>query len=84
MRRRRDGCWQLPLVLEGWWREAAAEVCAMDRQTLRDSVYRYNELGLEGLFDQPAATAHGRVCKPSSRPKWRNGSSRARSLSETL
>jgi len=25
----------------------------MDRQTLRDWVHRYNELGLEGLFDQP-------------------------------
>jgi transposase len=25
----------------------------MDRQTLCDWVHRYNELGLEGLFDQP-------------------------------
>jgi transposase len=41
------------LVLEGWSREAAAEACAMDRQTLRDWVHRYNELGLKGLFDQP-------------------------------
>ena len=41
------------LVLEDWSREAAAEACAMDRQTLRDWVHRYNELGLKGLFDQP-------------------------------
>ena len=31
------------LVLEGWSRESAAEACAMDRQTLRDWVHRYNE-----------------------------------------
>jgi transposase len=43
----------IALVLEGWSREAAAAACAMDRQTLRDWVHRYNELGLEGLFDQP-------------------------------
>ena len=43
----------LALVLEGWWREAAAEACAMDRQTLRDWVHRYNELGLDGLHDRP-------------------------------
>jgi hypothetical protein len=29
-------------VLEDWSREAAAEACAMDRQTLRDWVHRYN------------------------------------------
>jgi hypothetical protein len=29
----------------------------MDRQTLRDWVHRYNELGLEGLFALPRATA---------------------------
>jgi putative transposase len=43
----------MALVLEGWSREAAAESCAMDRQTLCDWVHRYNELGLEGLFDRP-------------------------------
>jgi transposase len=41
------------LVLEGWSREAAAEACAMDRQTLRDWVHRYNALGPEGLFALP-------------------------------
>jgi transposase len=43
----------IALVLEGWSREAAAEACAMDRQTLRDWVHRYNALGLSGLCDQP-------------------------------
>src|SRR5690349_7115996 len=43
----------IALVLAGWSREAAAEACAMDRQTLRDWVHRYNELGLEGLTDRP-------------------------------
>jgi len=43
----------IALVLEDWSREAAAAACAMDRQTLCDWVHRYNELGLEGLFDQP-------------------------------
>jgi transposase len=40
----------IALVLEGWSREAAAEACAMDRQTLRDWVHRHNKLRLEGLF----------------------------------
>ena len=37
--------------LDGYSREAAAQVCCMDRQTLRDWVHRYNEAGLEGLAD---------------------------------
>ena len=49
------------LVLEGWSREAAAEACAMDRQTLRDWVHRYNELGPEGLF---ASAAPQRAAAP--------------------
>ena len=32
----------IALVLEDWSREAAAEACAMDRQTLRDWVHQYN------------------------------------------
>ena len=43
----------IALVLDGWPRDAAAEACAMDRQTLRDWVHRYNRSGLEGLADQP-------------------------------
>jgi transposase len=42
------------LVLEDWSREAAAEACAMDRQTLRDWVHRYNNVGAGG-FVRPAA-----------------------------
>src|SRR6186997_2418652 len=43
----------IALVLDGWSREDAAEACAMDRQTLRDWVHRYNESGLDGLVDRP-------------------------------
>lgn len=43
----------IALVLEGWSRRDAAEACAMDRQTLRDWVHRYNGLGPEGLSDAP-------------------------------
>ena len=43
----------IALLLEGCSREAAAEACAMDRQTLCDWVHRYNALGLAGLFDRP-------------------------------
>src|SRR6188472_795403 len=43
----------IALVLDGWSRETAAEACAMERQTLRDWVHRYNESGLEGLADRP-------------------------------
>ena len=38
----------IALLLEGWSREAAAEACAMERQTVRDWVHRYNESGLDG------------------------------------
>ena len=41
------------LVLEGCSRATAAAACAMDRQTLRDWVHRYNAVGLAGRFDQP-------------------------------
>ena len=64
-------------------RGAAAEACAMDRQTLCDWVHRYNALGLEGLFGG-AATARGLACRPNSRPKWRRGSGRVRSTSGTV
>src|SRR3954465_3676939 len=42
----------IALVLEGCSRAEAAETCAMDRQTLRDWVYRYNASGLDGLSNQ--------------------------------
>ena len=43
----------IALVLEGSSRTAAAQSCAMDRQTLRDWVHRYNADGPDGLSDQP-------------------------------
>ena len=47
----------IALVLEGWSREAASEACAMDRQTLRDWVHRYNAEELEGLAQAQWPTA---------------------------
>jgi len=41
----------IAMVLDGYSRGSAAEACAMDRQTLRDWVLRYNERGVSGLFD---------------------------------
>jgi transposase len=43
----------IALVLEGCSRTEAAQTCAMERQTLRDWVHRYNADGLDGLSDQP-------------------------------
>jgi transposase len=43
----------IALALDGCSRATSAQACAMDRQTLRDWVHRYNALGLVGLFDQP-------------------------------
>ena len=43
----------IALVLQGHSRTEAAQSCAMDRQTLRDWVHRYNADGLDGLSDQP-------------------------------
>ena len=40
-------------VLDGRSRAEAAELCGMDRQTLRDWVHRYNADGLAGLYDRP-------------------------------
>ncbi len=40
-------------VLDGQRRSEAAKSCGMDRQTLRDWVIRYNELGIAGLSDHP-------------------------------
>ncbi len=40
------------LVLDGRTRGEAAELCGMDRQTLRDWAHRYNAEGLAGLSDR--------------------------------
>ena len=42
----------LALIMEGRSRTEAAESCAMERQTLRDWVHRYNDDGLAGLVDR--------------------------------
>jgi transposase-like protein len=56
----------ITLVLEGKSRAAAAENCGMDRQTLRDWVIRYNEMGLAGLSDRvPPGPAFRRSRRPS-------------------
>jgi transposase len=43
----------IALVLEGHSRADAARSAAMDRQTLRDWVHRYNDSGLAGLENRP-------------------------------
>lgn len=42
----------IALVLEGHSRAEAARQTGMDRQTLRDWVHRYNEVGVEGLVSR--------------------------------
>jgi transposase len=41
----------IAMVMDGHSRAIAAQSGAMNRQTLRDWVHRYNERGLSGLFD---------------------------------
>jgi transposase len=43
----------LAMVMEGASRSEAASAGGMDRQTLRDWVLRYNEVGITGLSDRP-------------------------------
>jgi len=44
----------IALILDGQTRTEAAEICGMQRQTLRDWVHRYNESGIEGLKSRTA------------------------------
>src|SRR5947209_2715911 len=44
----------IALILEDYPRQDAAEMCGMDRQTLRDWVHRYNAEGLAGLSNRLA------------------------------
>jgi transposase len=50
-------------VLDGAWREAAAKIGGMDRQTLRDWVIRFNERGPDGLINKSAPGAPGKLTK---------------------
>ena len=65
----------IALVLDGWSRDAAAEACAMDRQTLRDWVHRYNESGPDGLSEDLSPDKAGgmtaRLCSHRSRAEAR-------------
>ena len=45
----------IALVLEGATRTEAAEQTGMERQTLRDWVHRYNDLGIDGLKSRRSA-----------------------------
>ena len=40
-------------ILDGMERGAAAQAAGMDRQTLCDWVHRYNQEGLDGLYNRP-------------------------------
>jgi len=42
----------IALVLDGYDRASAARLCGMDRQTLRDWIWRYNADGVDGLVDR--------------------------------
>ena len=53
----------IALVLEGASRAEAARQTGMDRQTLRDWVHRFNELGVDGLVSR---TPPGRTPKLSA------------------
>ncbi len=63
----------LALVVEGKSRSESARSAGMDRQTLRDWVHRYNELGLDGLKNRPNQGA-----PPHRNNRWRRGCGRGR------
>jgi transposase len=48
-------------IYEGMSRDAAARLGAMDRQTLRDWVHRFNAAGPSGLIDRTAPGAAARL-----------------------
>jgi len=50
----------IAMVLDGDSREDAARQAGMDRQTLRDWVHRFNDLGVDGLISR---------CAPGPTPK---------------
>ena len=51
----------LAAVLDGMNRTDAARIGSMDRQTLRDWVHRFNQLGPDGLCDVHAGDAEPRL-----------------------
>jgi transposase len=51
----------LAAVLDGMSRADAGRIGGMDRQTLRDWVHRFNQVGPDGLFDRWAAGPPSRL-----------------------
>ena len=51
----------LAAVLDGASREEAAKAGGMDRQTLRDWVIRFNELGPKGLINRSSPACPGKL-----------------------
>jgi len=51
----------LALILDGHKRADAARAAGMDRQTLRDWVYRYNADGVRGLGDRHGGGVQSRL-----------------------
>jgi len=72
----------LALVLEGRTRTEAARAAGMDRQTLRDWVHRYNELGLAGLANLPNPGAPPRKLTAEQERRWLCGFGRAPTLEQ--
>jgi len=48
-------------MVDGAWREEAAKIGAIDRQTLRDWVIRFNEQGMDGLVNSQSPGAPGKL-----------------------
>ena len=53
----------LAAVMDGMNRTDAARIGGMDRQTLRDWVHRFNELGPDGLLDRHSGGTQPRLSK---------------------
>jgi len=62
----------IAMVLDGHSRLLAAQASAMDRQTLRDWVHRYNADGLAGLADRPRPGRQPRLAE-AQRSEVRSG-----------
>jgi transposase len=62
----------IAMVLDGHSRLLAAQASAMDRQTLRDWMHRYNADGLAGLADRPRPGRQPRLAEAqrSEVAKW--------------
>ena len=53
----------IAMILAGASRADAARQTGMDRQTLRDWVHRYNQLGVDGLISRKSPGAAGKLTK---------------------